>query len=441
MPLDLPDLLELSKDELDELFRESPAGEIPQGDADGIVLVAPGTEVSWLASKIIHLVAWRGSSSGREKGDLKNKILPFGLHAVRAKVYKEASWFDGKETIVLDYSKTSLSRPQGARRDPRGLARRLSRARLLGARQDRALRAQVRRAVSPMPYQRALTIAAPVRAGAREELEQLLESMGDGVANGSVLDFGALTGVHFARLAVVPRGRRTRAAPDPDDRRRRSAGAASGRARGAGRDRPALRPLRGLRSRGPTGSPTCAGTRSRRPPRYVNTRGRTRRPDQAGGAAAQGGPGLPRRRATGAAVEPEDVRRAVREHVAGDPELAWALGPAERPGRLARLREKLHLVVVPLVLLPFVPLLLLALPLLPRRPLAARAPRRGPARQGVAGTRARAGGARGPHRPEPVHGRRAGQAGSLPERPPHPEPLRARLRHPPRLQPRRASPA
>ena len=27
---------------------------------------------------------------------------------VRAKVYKQASWFDDKETIVLDYSDTSL---------------------------------------------------------------------------------------------------------------------------------------------------------------------------------------------------------------------------------------------------------------------------------------------------------------------------------------------
>ena len=44
----------------------------------------------------------------RAKGDLKNKILPFGIKAVRAKVYKDPSWFDGKETIVLDYSKTSL---------------------------------------------------------------------------------------------------------------------------------------------------------------------------------------------------------------------------------------------------------------------------------------------------------------------------------------------
>ena len=30
-----------------------------------------------------------------------------GFKLVRAKVYKDASWFDGEETIVLDYSKTS----------------------------------------------------------------------------------------------------------------------------------------------------------------------------------------------------------------------------------------------------------------------------------------------------------------------------------------------
>ena len=54
-----------------------------------------------------------------------------------------------------------------------------------------------------MPYQRALTVVAPVRAGARGELESLIATMGNGVANGSVLDFGALSGVHFARLAVV----------------------------------------------------------------------------------------------------------------------------------------------------------------------------------------------------------------------------------------------
>ena len=39
---------------------------------------------------------------------LTNRILPFGLNAIVAKVYTGPSWFDQKECIVLDYSKTSL---------------------------------------------------------------------------------------------------------------------------------------------------------------------------------------------------------------------------------------------------------------------------------------------------------------------------------------------
>jgi hypothetical protein len=39
---------------------------------------------------------------------LRNRILPFGLNAIVAEVYKGQSWFDDKECIVLDYSKTSL---------------------------------------------------------------------------------------------------------------------------------------------------------------------------------------------------------------------------------------------------------------------------------------------------------------------------------------------
>ena len=103
------DLLDLSDDELDELFRRSPAGEIPDGDAGGKVLVGSenddvSDDVAWVAKTL----AWKGKAFNREKGELKNKILPFGIKAVRAKVYKEASWFDGAETIVLDYSKTSF---------------------------------------------------------------------------------------------------------------------------------------------------------------------------------------------------------------------------------------------------------------------------------------------------------------------------------------------
>jgi hypothetical protein len=55
-----------------------------------------------------------------------------------------------------------------------------------------------------VPHQVALTVAAPVRAGADDDLNRLLASMGEGVANGAVIDLAQLPDVHFARLAVVP---------------------------------------------------------------------------------------------------------------------------------------------------------------------------------------------------------------------------------------------
>ena len=53
-----------------------------------------------------------------------------------------------------------------------------------------------------MPHQVPLTLAASVRAGEAEPLRRLLETMGDGVANNSVIDFDALEGVHFARFVL-----------------------------------------------------------------------------------------------------------------------------------------------------------------------------------------------------------------------------------------------
>jgi hypothetical protein len=109
MPPDVSDLLDMPEKELEKLFRKSPPGEIPDGEADGTVLVAPGTNLSNPAAKVLHLVAWKGKVFDREKGELLNEVGPLGLKAFRAKVYKEASWFDGKEAIILDYSKTSLT--------------------------------------------------------------------------------------------------------------------------------------------------------------------------------------------------------------------------------------------------------------------------------------------------------------------------------------------
>jgi hypothetical protein len=108
MTYDVPELLNLSQAQLDELFTNSPAGEIPDGEARGTAIIAPGTKYSAEIAELINHFGWQGKIFDATKGTLKNRILAFGLQAIIAKVYKGTSWLDGKECIVLDYSETSL---------------------------------------------------------------------------------------------------------------------------------------------------------------------------------------------------------------------------------------------------------------------------------------------------------------------------------------------
>jgi hypothetical protein len=108
MAYDVQKLLTMSQEQLDALFTASPAGEIPDGEAEGTAIVAPGTAYSANIAKFISNFAWQGKIFDAKKGVLRNKILPLGLNAIIAKVYKGESWLDGKQCIVLDYSDTSL---------------------------------------------------------------------------------------------------------------------------------------------------------------------------------------------------------------------------------------------------------------------------------------------------------------------------------------------
>jgi hypothetical protein len=108
MAYDVPRLLSMSQTQLDDLFRASPPGEIPDGEAKGTAIVAPGTSYSEEIAEFINHFAWQGKTFDAAKGVLRNRILPLGLSAIIAKVYKAPSWLDGKECIVLDYSDTSL---------------------------------------------------------------------------------------------------------------------------------------------------------------------------------------------------------------------------------------------------------------------------------------------------------------------------------------------
>ena len=97
-----------SQADLDALFSAHEAGPIPDGEAKGTAIIAPGTSVSDEIAAVINFFAWQGKVFDAKHGFLRNTILPFGIRAIVAKVYKDASWLDGKECIVLDYSDTSI---------------------------------------------------------------------------------------------------------------------------------------------------------------------------------------------------------------------------------------------------------------------------------------------------------------------------------------------
>ncbi len=108
MSYDIPQLLQMTSTQLDQLFSSSPTGDIPDGPAKGTAIIAPGTSFSQEIAEFVSLFAWQGKTFDAKRGVLRNKILPFGLNAIVATVYKGQSWLDDKECIVLDYSETSL---------------------------------------------------------------------------------------------------------------------------------------------------------------------------------------------------------------------------------------------------------------------------------------------------------------------------------------------
>jgi hypothetical protein len=94
MAVTVPEMLKMSQAQLDDLFTESPVGEIPKGEAKGTAIVAPGTTYTQDVANFINHFAWQGKVFDPSKGVLRNKILPFGLNAIIAKVYKGSSWMD-----------------------------------------------------------------------------------------------------------------------------------------------------------------------------------------------------------------------------------------------------------------------------------------------------------------------------------------------------------
>lgn len=104
--------LDKSREELDEIYRKAEAGSIPSGDMRGTAIVA-GSMFSRLLARLARALAWQGKvfdlfGPDHQSGVLINKVSAFSLTFIVAKVYRDKSWMDGKETIVIDYSRTSF---------------------------------------------------------------------------------------------------------------------------------------------------------------------------------------------------------------------------------------------------------------------------------------------------------------------------------------------
>jgi hypothetical protein len=225
-----------------------------------------------------------------------------------------------------------------------------------------------------VPHQVALTLVAQVRPGEVESLKELLGTMGDGVANGSVVDLGALDGVHFARFIVLDeaadlRGEKLPAAllylSDLDVSRKRHLGQLVDLA-GEGLDR-----LFGHCEGYPEGRRRTREARLdylrrhrvREQAFYVNTVGRTRRQVREEAELRERIEDFLDGQEDLRGQDPSAVRRAVRKHVEGDRTLSRALEPPAGLDLGFRLRELGHLVGVALLTLVLLPLLLVAAPI------------------------------------------------------------------------------
>lgn len=104
--------LSLSREELDQIYRDAEPGSIPSGDTRGTAIIA-GSLLAKAYAVFARLFGWQGKvfdlfAADCNKGLLINKITPFSLSFIVAKVYIDKSWMDGKDTIVIDYSTTSF---------------------------------------------------------------------------------------------------------------------------------------------------------------------------------------------------------------------------------------------------------------------------------------------------------------------------------------------
>ena len=225
-----------------------------------------------------------------------------------------------------------------------------------------------------MTQQVAITIVAPVKPADVDTLRATLEAMGDDPAANDVIPFAKMAALHFARLVLLdadtgpdgsamqaklvllldcdgPAARRlSELVVIAGDRLDEVFQHCEGYPAAAGRDR--------ARRRAYLKSCLVGAAAS-----YVNTIGRTASEVRQEMALREAIEAFLDRERDGLTGKPAvDARLAIRRFVSESAEFRWASSAAGRPGRVERLRDRLHLAAGVAVLLAVSPVVLVAAP-------------------------------------------------------------------------------
>ena len=103
--LTIEQLVRLSPAELDQLYTNAAPGAIPGGKVRGRTIPYPGTKLAAPASKASKLI-WQGKIFDGSRSMAVNRF--FGIKMIKANVGYGESWLDGRPSIILDYSQTSI---------------------------------------------------------------------------------------------------------------------------------------------------------------------------------------------------------------------------------------------------------------------------------------------------------------------------------------------
>src|SRR6185503_16094269 len=108
MSVTVSEILSWPRQRLDDLFRQSPPGPVPTGVTRGTAIIFAGSPLVRPLAAVARALFWKGKVFTPDGKELRNRLGPFGMLAIRARIFEEGSWFAPGPAIILDYSKTSF---------------------------------------------------------------------------------------------------------------------------------------------------------------------------------------------------------------------------------------------------------------------------------------------------------------------------------------------